>query len=59
MKLTALIQPSIHLQIESLYQAFLDLNAVEQTTLMILSIVSIKAIYYPLCQLCFGLGWFV
>jgi hypothetical protein len=24
-----------------------------------LSIVSIKAIYYLLCQLCFGLGWFV
>jgi transposase-like protein len=23
------------------------------------SIVSIKAIYYLLCQLCFGLGWFV
>ena len=39
MKLAALIQPSIHLQIESLYQAFLDLNAVEQTTLMILAVV--------------------
>jgi hypothetical protein len=25
----------------------------------VLSIVSIKAIYYLLCQLCFGLGWFV
>ena len=39
MKLAALIQPSIHLQIESLYQAFLELNAVEQTTLMILAVV--------------------
>jgi hypothetical protein len=39
MKLTALIQPSIHQKIESLYQAFLRLNEEEQTTLMILAVV--------------------
>jgi superfamily II DNA or RNA helicase len=39
MKLAALIQPSIHQHIESLYQVFLRLDEAEQTTLMILAVV--------------------
>tara|TARA_R110002153_G_scaffold3042_4_gene14393 strand:- start:1108 stop:5385 length:4278 start_codon:yes stop_codon:yes gene_type:complete len=39
MKLAALIQPQIHQQIESLYQAFLRLNGSEQSLLMILAVV--------------------
>jgi SNF2 family DNA or RNA helicase len=39
MNLAALIQPSIHQQIEPLYQALSGLNELEQTTLMILAVI--------------------
>ncbi|MFT5816363.1 MAG: hypothetical protein ACI9VT_004142, partial [Psychroserpens sp.] len=39
MKLAALIQPQINQQIESLYQAFLSLEEVEQSILMVLAVV--------------------
>ncbi|GAC20649.1 DEAD/DEAH box helicase [Paraglaciecola arctica] len=39
MKLAALIQPQIHQQIESLYQAFLRLHGSEQSLLMVLAVV--------------------